>query len=166
MKTAYLLAALLLTPAFTRAEDTAVPVPPVSPAAPAHAAPGPRAAAFRKHVLEKFDADKDGKLSDSERESAKTAWKEKNGGLHAKALEKFDEDKDGQLSDPERDKLKAALKSRRKGAGGDSEQDGGKHAERQRKMLEKFDADKDGQLNETERATAREARKTRPATGA
>ena len=53
-----------------------------------------------------------------------------------------------------------------KGAGGDSEQDGGKHAERQRKMLEKFDADKDGQLNETERAKAREARKTRPATGA
>jgi len=70
-------------------------------------------------VLEKFDADKDGKLSKEEREAARAARekefdKDGDGKLndeerkamredgHKKLLEKFDTDKDGKLSEEER----------------------------------------------------------------
>ena len=70
-------------------------------------------------VLEKFDADKDGKLNKEEREAARAARekefdKDGDGKLndeerkamredaHKKLLEKFDTDKDGKLSEEER----------------------------------------------------------------
>ena len=70
-------------------------------------------------VIEKFDADKDGKLNKEEREAARAARekefdKDGDGKLndeerkamqeagHKKLLEKFDTDKDGKLSDEER----------------------------------------------------------------
>lgn len=70
-------------------------------------------------VLEKFDADKDGKLNKEEREAARAARekefdKDGDGKLndeerkamredaHKKMLEKFDTDKDGKLSEEER----------------------------------------------------------------
>lgn len=70
-------------------------------------------------VIEKFDADKDGKLNKEEREAARAARekefdKDGDGKLndeerkamredgHKKLLEKFDTDKDGKLSEEER----------------------------------------------------------------
>ncbi len=147
MKTSLILATLLFVPVLSHAED-----------APDAAVPG---AKLRKHLMEKFDADKDGKLSDTEREAAKAAFKEKGGEMHAKILEKFDADKDGKLSDTEREAAKAAMKARTEGAGKAEGKGEGKAGELRQKMLEKFDEDKDGQLNEAERAKAREARKNR-----
>ena len=164
MKTPLFFAALLFAPLLSPADDAALPVPAAPAAAAETPASAPGAAAFRQQMLEKFDADKDGKFSDTERETAKAAWKEKRGDIQAMVLKKFDANKDGQLSETERQAVKAAFKARREGKGGDGEKGGAKAAERQQKMLEKFDTDKDGQLNEAERAKAREARKAGPGT--
>ena len=153
MKRPLFLAALLLTSVFARGEE-----------GPAPAADGRAEGAFRKHLLEKFDAGKDGKLSDSERDAAHAAQKENGGRLRAKVLEKFDADKDGKLSNSEREVAKAALKARQEkngATGPNGEKAAGRAAAQRQKMLEKFDEDKDGQLNEAERGKAREARKNR-----
>ena len=50
----------------------------------------------RAEMLEKYDANKDGKLDDNEREAARAARK-------AEMLQRFDTDKDGELSDSERE---------------------------------------------------------------
>lgn len=80
-------------------------------------------------VLEKFDANKDGKLDESERKAAGEAMKAKREEMIAK----FDKDGDGELNAEER---KAAGEARKA------------------MMLEKFDADQDGELSKEERAAA------------
>jgi hypothetical protein len=49
-------------------------------------------------MLKEFDTDKDGKLSDEEREAAKKRGEE----MRKKMLERFDADKNGELSEDER----------------------------------------------------------------
>lgn len=58
----------------------------------------------REAILEKFDADGDGKLSEEERETAKAAMKAKRKEL----LEKYDVDGDGKLNAEERQAAKDA----------------------------------------------------------
>ena len=84
-------------------------------------------------LLEKYDTDKDGKLSKEEREKMK-AERQKEGDAQRKAmLDKFDTDKDGKISPEERE----AMKSGRE-----------KEMEARRKAdFEKFDTDKDGKLS-------------------
>lgn len=84
---------------------------------------------LKAKLLEKFDANHDGKLDESERAAAKAALKEHRGEHHgelkAKVLAKFDADHDGKLNEAERAAAKAALKEHREhhgkrpGAGGD-----------------------------------------------
>jgi len=152
MKRHLLFSALLLIPAYSKAEDApdvpppapaAVPAAPVAPAPTAADTPPVRAGGFRHRMMEKFDADKDGKLSETERAAAKAAFKEKGGEFRAKVLERFDADKDGKLSETERAAAKEAMKE--------------KGGELRAKVLEKFDADKDGKLSDTERAAAKAA---------
>ena len=59
-----------------------------------------------KQLLEKYDTDKDGKLSAKERKAAGEARK-------AEFLKKFDKDKDGKLSAEERKAAYEAMKGRR-----------------------------------------------------
>ncbi|MDB4265308.1 EF-hand domain-containing protein [bacterium] len=80
-------------------------------------------------ILEKFDTDKDGKLSPEERKAAMEARK-------AEMLAKFDKDGDGELSKEER---KAANEARKA------------------EMIAKFDADGDGTLSDEEKAEMRKA---------
>ncbi|WP_309399581.1 EF-hand domain-containing protein [Cerasicoccus maritimus] len=87
----------------------------------------------REEILTQFDADGDGKLSETEREAAREFHMEQM------ALRRFDADGDGALSEEERSKYEA-FKS-----------------EREAKMLDRFDADGDGVLSDEERQTAREA---------
>lgn len=101
----FVTAALLGSAAFATAQD--------KPKRPPHP----------PEVLEKFDTDKDGKLSKEEREAMR-AEREKE------MLEKYDADKDGKLSDEE----KAVAKEDHK-----------------KEMLAKFDKDGDGKLSEEER---------------
>ncbi len=85
-------------------------------------------------ILERFDADKDGKLNEEEREAAKAAMGERMKARKAEMLKKFDKDGDGKLSEEE----EAAMRE-----------------ERKKMMLEKFDKDKDGVLSDGEKAEMR-----------
>lgn len=82
-------------------------------------------------ILEKFDTDKDGKLSDSERETMREARKAKMQERRQEMLTNWDKDGDGTLSDDER----AAAREARKA-----------------EMLEKYDTDGDGKLSDSEKA--------------
>ena len=81
---------------------------------------------LRAKVLEKFDANHDGKLDESERATAKAALHERmeqakehhgDGKLKAKIMEKFDANHDGKLDEGERAKAKAALHERKEHRG-------------------------------------------------
>lgn len=117
---------------------------------------------FHKKMLERFDADKDGQLSDTEKEAMKAEMKKRHDGKrpgHGKRGERgpkgpreergegpalpaelktmIDADKDGNISDEERKAAREAMHNR---------------------MMEKFDADKDGQLSDAEKDAAKAAR--------
>ena len=94
-------------------------------------------------ILEKFDKDGDGKLSDEEKAAARQAREERWKAL----LAEYDKDGDGQLSDEE----KAAAKA-------DMGWDGKRIPER---FLARFDKDGDGQLSDEEMAAAKEAIRAR-----
>jgi len=106
-------------------------------------------------LLEKYDADGDGTLSEQEKETlrkAMRAHKDLDKTLKRQArLQRFDTDGDGVLSDDEKGAARDAMK---------------KHgAKRRQHMLERFDTDGDGQLSENERKAARQARKNRKDSG-
>ncbi len=133
-------------------------------------------AEMKAKFMEKFDADKDGQISDAEKEAIKAEMK-------AKFMEKFDADKDGQLSDAEKEAAKAEFQKRgpkfgkrghrRPGCCGKRGPKGqrpqlteeqkaemkakfeARKAEMKAKFMEKFDADKDGQLSDAEKEAAK-----------
>jgi Ca2+-binding EF-hand superfamily protein len=128
------LSALLASCAFAVAEDK-----PTRPDRPQRELP--------PALLEKFDTDKDGKLSDEERKTMRTEMEAKREQFRAKMLEKFDTDKDGKLSDAEKSTMREAMKAR--------------HQE----MLAKYDANKDGKLDKSEIQAARDAGEELPPPG-
>jgi len=96
--------------------------------------------ADRAKLMKKFDADKDGKLNETEREAAKSfreerqqKWQEMQQQRQAKRLEQFDADKDGKLNEAEHAVAREFNQKRR--------QD----------MMKKYDLDGDGQLSPEER---------------
>jgi Ca2+-binding EF-hand superfamily protein len=92
----------------------------------------------KQAMLEKFDTDKDGKLSEAERAAAK-----EQGKHHLKELKaKFDTDGDGKLSDSERDAARAAFAARLK--------------EKHPQLFAKIDSNGDGTLSREEAKAARE----------
>ena len=81
---------------------------------------------LRTKVMEKFDANHDGKLDEGERAAAKAALHERmeqakehhgDGKLKAKIMEKFDANHDGTLDEGERATAKAALHERKEHRG-------------------------------------------------
>ena len=73
--------------------------------------------------MEKFDKDRDGKLSEDERAEARKAMEARR----AEMIEKFDKDGDGKLNEEER---KAAMASRTKQGGGEKGEGKGKKGEK------------------------------------
>lgn len=155
MKLPLLFAGLLALPVVLMAE-----APGVAPATSGDAAAAPAAAsasengrnsthplrrAWRHRLLEKFDADDNGRLSPAEREKVKTASRETIATRRAERFRKLDADSNGQISRAEWD---AAPRPR---VG---------QSLRQR-ILNRFDADRDGLLSPTERAGARSAFRSR-----
>ena len=63
--------------------------------------------ARKAKFMEKFDTDKDGQISDAEKEAIKAAHEARKAEMKAKFMEKFDTDKDGQISDAEKEAIKA-----------------------------------------------------------
>ncbi len=90
-------------------------------------------------MREKFDTDKDGKLSDDERKAMREEIQAMQEKRRAAILEKYDADKDGKLSDAERATLKKDMDAKRAA------------------ILEKYDVDKDGKLSREEIKAARDA---------
>ncbi len=137
-------------------------------------------AAMKAKFMERFDTDKDGQISDAEKEAIKAQFEARHAERKARFMEKFDTDKDGQISDAEKEAIKAEFGKcgpRRHGKCGrkgphhgkccgprpelSDEQKAAMKAKfeaRRAEMLAKFDADKDGKLSCDERKAAREAR--------
>lgn len=157
------------------AQDAAPELPPVQP--PHHWGaggdmPAPRKdrADMHKRMLDKFDTDKDGKLSEAEQEAMKAAAAQRRaermprhprpeGMEHPgnrrrphserpEMIQKYDLDKDGQLSPEEHAALRADAQKARE----DSREKVGKF---HKQFMEKFDTDKDGKLSEEEMEAAR-----------
>jgi len=87
--------------------------------------------ANRAAVMEKFDTDKDGKLSEDERKAMQEARRAKVDEFRKEMITKYDKDGDGELNEEERTTARTA---------------------RQAELIKKFDTDGDGKLNAEERA--------------
>lgn len=147
--------------------------------------PAPRKdrADMHNRMLEQFDADKDGQLSDAEKEAMKAEFakrraekaprparpegKEHPGNRRRphserpEMIKKFDADKDGQLSPEEHAALRAEGEKTR-------ERSREKVEKFHKEFMEKFDTDKDGKLSDAEKEAARATRverRQRPAHG-
>ncbi len=108
----------------------------------------PSREAMMKQMLEKFDADKDGKLSEEERTKARESMRGQGGPggeRFAELMKKFDKDGDGKLSEEERAALRAEMGANRPEGGRPNMEE----------IIKKFDKDGDGKLSEEERAAAR-----------
>ena len=108
----------------------------------------------RKELVERFDADKDGKLSETERTAAKAALAERHAKRKAEMLAKhpeIDVDKNGELSKHE---LKAAGDKRRA-------EHQAQFKEKRPEAFAKADTNGDGTIDKDERQTAGAAGKER-----
>ena len=146
---------------------------------------------MQRKMLEKFDADKDGQLSDAEKEAIKAEMKNRHGkrGERPEGMPKFGnkrgERPEGQMPkfDGKRPEGMPEFNGERpegmpKFDGkrpegmpeGEMPKFGNKRGERPQgqmpqKMLEKFDTDKDGQLSDAEKEAMRKARPERKGKG-
>ncbi len=125
----------------------------------------------REQILEKYDTNKDGQLSESEREQIKADHQARGergrrgpGGFDGERpsrediLAKFDKDGDGSLNKEER---AAALDARGVHHGESGGRGPGGERPNRKEMMKKFDVDGDGQLSEEERSAMREAFESR-----
>ena len=108
---------------------------------------------FRKAMLEKYDEDGDGQLSDEEKKAAREAWV-------GKMKEKIDTDGDGEVSDEEKQAFREKFGKRRGGHKGRKGSKKGR-GDFKAKLLEKFDSDGNGELSDEEKAEAKEAMKAK-----
>lgn len=110
---------------------------------------------MRERLLERFDADEDGVLSDSEREAARAAMQERRAEHIARMIEKFDADGDGALNGEELAQAEQAKQrfERAKDRRGHRGKRG--HDRLRAELRERFDANEDGRLDEAEREAAR-----------
>mgnify|MGYP003288862431 CR=1 FL=1 len=129
-----------------------------------------RKAAFEAKLLEKFDADKDGKLSDAEKEAIKADFEKNAPKFHKRGPKgprccKCCHGKRPELSEEQKAEMKAKFEARKAEmlAKYDADKDGklsceerkaaheARKAEMKAKFMEKFDADKDGQISDAEK---------------
>lgn len=101
--------------------------------------PGPGGREIPPAVLEKFDADKDGKLDEEERKAARAEMQAKREEARKKMLEEFDANDDGKLDEAEKKAMHEAMKAKRAA------------------LVEKYDSDGDGKLSREEIKAARDA---------
>lgn len=133
MYKSFLIAAALIAPIM--GQDT-TPAPSTPPAAPAHHGGGAhRGDMVRTHiarmlVMDKYDANKDGKLDDTEKAAVKAEADKLREARRAEMLAKFDKDSDGKLSDEEKKAMRDAREARSEGKKGEGKRgEGKKHGE-------------------------------------
>lgn len=185
MYKSFLIAAALIAPIM--GQDT-TPTPAVPSDAPAHhgerAHRGDIARMHIAHklVMDKYDANKDGKIDDTEKAVIKAEADKLRESRRKEMLAKFDKDSDGKLSDEEKKAMRATREGkpeRKKGEGkrGEGKKPGeSKHHEGEGKghgdhahvaperdvmivgmalFMEKYDTDKDGKISKDERAAVK-----------
>ncbi|MEL6498950.1 MAG: dockerin type I domain-containing protein [Planctomycetota bacterium] len=105
-------------------------------------------------MLERFDTDGDGELSEAERASAREtirATREaRREQMKARLLERFDDNGDGELDEAERAVVRETLGPRMQ-----ERRQRGQRRHMHRLARERFDANEDGRLDDAERAEAR-----------
>ena len=164
MKKSFIIAMIAALPVFAQEEAPTAPQPRHWGAAGEMPQMKNREEMQRK-MLEKFDADKDGKLSDAEKEAIKAEMKNRQGkrGERPQGMPKFDGKRpegmpkfDGKRPEgmPEGEMPKFGNKRGERPQGQMPQQ-----------MLEKFDTDKDGQLSDAEKEAMRKARPERKGKG-
>ena len=97
-------------------------------------------AEMKAKFMEKFDADKDGQISDAEKEAIKAEFA-KRGPKRGPKCGKCPKGERPQLTEEQKAEMKAKFEARK--------------AEMKAKFMEKFDADKDGQLSAAEKEAAK-----------
>ncbi len=126
---------------------------------PGDAARNAQRAIIKAKFMERFDANKDGQISEAELDTVMDVFEKSmkrgfkgsrrpmmNPDKRAEMLAKFDADKDGKLNDEERQAARSARRAAMKA-----------------RFMEKFDSDKDGQISDAEREAAKaEFMKNRP----
>ena len=90
-----------------------------------------------KHIVRKFDADKNGKLEGEEAKTLRAAVEANKKEIETAMLKRFDKDGDGKLSEKEARKAKKVIREENK--------------EIKAATLKKFDKDGDGKLTGPER---------------
>lgn len=90
-------------------------------------------------ALEQFDANKDGKLDETERKAAHEAMKARREEARKARLAEFDANGDGELDEAEKKAMHEAMKAKRDA------------------LVEKYDSDGDGKLSREEVKAARDA---------
>jgi Ca2+-binding EF-hand superfamily protein len=121
---------------------------------------GPLTPEMMKQLLEKFDTNKDGRLSAEEKANAQAEMMKKAGPGLEEFLKRFDRDGNGRLDEREQAAARqAAQKIRAQGGGGPQVGPPITFAgnEIPTAVLEKFDKDGDGKLNDKEMAAAKKA---------
>lgn len=133
---------------------------------------------MKTKILEKFDTDGDGQISESERAVLRETMQEKGGRKRGsrmngksgkmnqerstKMQDKFDTDGDGELSEAERTAMRAKMQEN-----GGRKQSGikrrGANPEQRAEILAKFDTDGDGELSDAERAALKAYAQTKKA---
>ncbi|RMH12314.1 MAG: hypothetical protein D6695_07065 [Planctomycetota bacterium] len=108
---------------------------------------------WRAEMLERFDADGDGELSEEERQKARETMRaEREERRQQFLLERYDKDGDGVLNEEETRAMEEDQ------ARMEAEREARREQMRQR-ALEMYDTDRDGQLSEAERDAANELRR-------
>ena len=105
----------------------------------------------RQRELDRWDANKDGKIDKDERQAQRDQWREQAGQWRARmALSRYDKNKDGELDAEETAARDAARKKQQERTERWREQ----MAAQEKAFTEKWDADKDGEISAEERKAA------------
>jgi Ca2+-binding EF-hand superfamily protein len=137
--TAALALAFAVTPALVRGEANS----PDRRRGPRAQRPEHRHRPHVRDVLRKFDADGDGKLSESERQAAKAHRQQQVEQRRERWRDRLDTDGDREVSESEKQTALDRLKQH--------------HPQRYQKLVERADADGDGEVSPDEARAAREA---------
>lgn len=113
----------------------------------------------RQRLLERFDTDGDGELSDTERAAAKeTIQAEREAHraeMKARLLERFDDNGDGELDEAERETIREVLGPMIRERAERGRRDDHRRDRARREAMQRFDTNEDGRLDEDERAAAK-----------
>jgi Ca2+-binding EF-hand superfamily protein len=122
----------------------------------------PRGGEFQARLLQRFDANRNGRLDPEESLKAREEFRMRVGGQgfdREAMLQRFDKNGNGQLEPEEREEARKLFAQRGGGRGVMGWENAPERQPRlnQQKLLERFDANQDGKLDAGERRQAMEA---------